>query len=70
MIARLITLSFIGSLGLLSVFFSCTGCAENPVPEASSIVKLSDEQLLDSVQYYTFQYFWDGAETNSGMAPE
>ncbi len=33
-------------------------------------VILSDEQLLDSIQYYTFQYFWDGAEPNSGMARE
>jgi len=31
---------------------------------------LSDEQLLDTVQYYTFQYFWDGAEPTSGMARE
>ena len=31
---------------------------------------ISDEQILDSVQYYTFQYFWDGAEPNSGMARE
>jgi hypothetical protein len=31
---------------------------------------LSDEQLLDTLQYYTFQYFWDGAEPNSGMARE
>jgi len=32
--------------------------------------KLSDEELLDLVQYHTFQYFWDGAEPNSGMARE
>ncbi len=70
MISKLKTLSFLASLGLLYVSFSCIGCAENPLPEASLIVKLSDEQLLDSVQYYTFQYFWDGAESNSGMAPE
>ena len=30
----------------------------------------TDEQLLDTVQYQTFQYFWDGAEPNSGMACE
>lgn len=28
------------------------------------------DQMLDSVQYYTFQYFWDGAEPTSGMARE
>ncbi len=70
MISKLKTLSFLASLGLLYICFSCTGCAENPVQEASLTVKLSDEQLLDSVQYYTFQYFWNGAEANSGMAPE
>jgi hypothetical protein len=31
---------------------------------------LTDEELLDTVQYYTFQYFWEGAEPNSGMARE
>lgn len=31
---------------------------------------LNDEQLLDTVQYQTFQYFWNGAEPNSGMARE
>lgn len=28
------------------------------------------DQLLDTVQYQTFRYFWDGAEPNSGMACE
>jgi hypothetical protein len=38
---------------------------------ATATVKpLSDEQLLDMVAYYTFRYFWNGAEPNSGMAPE
>ena len=31
---------------------------------------LSDEALLDTVQRATFQYFWKGAEPNSGLAPE
>lgn len=30
----------------------------------------SDEELLDSVQYQTFNYFWDGAEPVSGLARE
>ncbi|MEN2283234.1 glucoamylase family protein [Algoriphagus sp. SE2] len=33
-------------------------------------IRLSDNQLLDTVAFYTFQYFWNGAEPNSGMAPE
>ncbi len=34
--------------------------------------KLNAEESLifDTVQYRTFQYFWDGAEPNSGLAPE
>ncbi|MCG8582762.1 MAG: beta-glucosidase [Bacteroidales bacterium] len=32
--------------------------------------KWTDEQLMDTVQYQTFQYFWEGAEPNSGMARE
>lgn len=31
---------------------------------------LCDTDLLDTVQYYTFNYFWDGAEEMSGMARE
>lgn len=30
----------------------------------------SDEELLDMVQYYTFRYFWEGAEPTSGLARE
>lgn len=40
---------------------------DNPEPE---LVKVADEVLMDSVQKQTFSYFWDGAEPNSGMAPE
>ena len=32
--------------------------------------QLSDQALLDLVEKQTFNYFWDGAEPNSGMAPE
>ena len=32
--------------------------------------KMSEEELLDMVQHYTFRYFWHGAEPMSGMAPE
>lgn len=33
-------------------------------------VSFTDDQLLDLVQKQTFNYFWDGAESNSGMARE
>ncbi len=42
--------------------------SENPTEKSAEL--LSDEELLDSVQYRTFQYFWDGAEPNSGLARE
>ena len=32
--------------------------------------KISDDLLLNLVEYRTFRYFWDGAEPNSGMARE
>lgn len=50
---------------LLLIFLgSCSPTSKKPA------VVLSDEQLLDTVQYQTFQYFWDGAEPNSGLARE
>jgi hypothetical protein len=70
MINSLKSLKLLTLFCFVSFIFSSAGCAVNPIPEDSLRVKLSDEQLLDSVQYYTFQYFWDGAEPNSGMAPE
>ncbi|MGB2759646.1 MAG: glucoamylase family protein [Maribacter stanieri] len=33
-------------------------------------IKITDEQLLDSVQKQTFNYFWEGAEPTSGLARE
>ena len=36
----------------------------------SRIGKESEEGLLDSVQKQTFNYFWEGAEPNSGLARE
>ncbi|MCL6259065.1 beta-glucosidase [Aquiflexum sp. TKW24L] len=32
--------------------------------------EMNEEELLDMVQYYTFRYFYYGAEPNSAMAPE
>lgn len=32
--------------------------------------RLTTEALLDTVQHRTFLYFWEGAEPNSGLAPE
>ncbi|HWC62133.1 MAG TPA: glucoamylase family protein [Rhizomicrobium sp.] len=34
----------------------------------SSLLKLSDDRLLDQVQRQTFRFFWEGAERASGLA--
>lgn len=48
------------------LFFGCSGEKKgSPGPE-----EISDDSLLTLVQYRTFQYFWNGAEPNSGMARE
>jgi hypothetical protein len=51
--------------------FACSSSGKKKLSDSTSEKsRLSDEQLLDTVQYYTFQYFWDGAEPNSGLARE
>lgn len=54
-------------LFILMVLYACGSGSPKTQTEKS---QLSDEQLLDSIQYRTFQYFWDGAEPTSGMACE
>lgn len=57
-------------LFLISVILLSCQSAGNPIQDQDPRPVLSDEQLLDTVAYATFQYFWEGAESNSGMAPE
>lgn len=56
---------FIFFMALIPIFMGCMSDSKSKVASP-----LTDNQLLDSVQYYTFQYFWDGAEPNSGLARE
>jgi hypothetical protein len=52
---------------LILVFFSsCKGGKTENSPSG----RITDDSLLNLVEYRTFQYFWDGAEPNSGMARE
>jgi hypothetical protein len=39
-------------------------------PAKTEKAQLTDDQLLDTIEYCTFLYFWDGAEPRSGMARE
>ncbi len=39
-------------------------------PATGTTYEMTDEQLLDMVQRYTFRYFWDFAHPSSGMSRE
>ena len=55
----------------LALTIVVNSCASTQKPEAESEVpKATEDSLLDKVQYQTFQYFWEGAEPNSGLARE
>ncbi|WP_430409331.1 glucoamylase family protein [Kordia sp.] len=56
---------------LCLTFFNCKEHKkkDNEI-NGSNNVALEDEALLDKIQKQTFNYFWDGAEPNSGLAPE
>ncbi len=58
---------------ILAHAISCTSGDKNPVKDSENYSNheiISDDSLLTLVEYNTFQYFWDGAEPNSGMACE
>ncbi|WP_051315935.1 glucoamylase family protein [Algoriphagus vanfongensis] len=47
-----------------------TGGSQDLGTSPATTRDFSDEELINMVEYYTFRYFYQGAETNSGMAPE
>ncbi|WP_337965129.1 glucoamylase family protein [uncultured Flavobacterium sp.] len=63
-------------ISVLLLVFTFFGCGSNSDKskekegENAVVVKLTDEQLLATVQKQTFKYFWDYAEPNSGLARE
>lgn len=62
--------NFIPVLLLTLLIISCSSKSGKQKSAAGNTPLISDDSLLTLVQYRTFQYFWDGAEPNSGMAPE
>ena len=56
------------------IFFLCClslfACVNKPTENKTNDRKLSDDSLLTLIQKQTFQYFWEGAEPNSGLARE
>lgn len=61
-------------MAVASLVMGCNGQKtkkDKSVADNTSATKVyTDEELLDSVQYQTFNYFWDGAEPISGLARE
>lgn len=62
--------AYIFSFLFLLLFISCSSSNLQAPDTGTEKQVLSDDSLLTLVQERTFQYFWDGAEPNSGMARE
>src|SRR3546814_10522703 len=59
------------SIAGIGGFSACNSPSNERTPQEDETTdSLTNEQLLDSVQYRTFQYFWEGAEPTYGMARE
>ena len=55
------------------MLIGCNGHKTEKAEESTTsndTITYTDEELMDSVQYQTFEYFWDGAEPTSGLARE
>ena len=55
-------------LFVLFALFLFVAC--KPKEKPSPATSLTDDALMDTVQRRTFNYFWEGAEPNSGLARE
>ncbi|MDA0177771.1 MULTISPECIES: glucoamylase family protein [Mesoflavibacter] len=54
-----------------TLIISCKNNNQNKTTDTNNTTKtLSDNELLDTIQKQTFNYFWEGAEPNSGLARE
>ena len=66
------TLVMLVSLSIIFLY-SCNTSKKEEVKnksETKSKIELQDDQLLDTIQWQTINYFWDDAEPNSGLARE
>ena len=65
----------ITSIILTLLIMSCQDHKNPPQDQETATAEgnsaaVSNEALLDTVERQTFEYFWDGANENSGLAPE
>ena len=65
------------SLVLMAIVLMVEGCngrkTEDKEKKSDAILEnqtITDDELMDKVQKQTFEYFWEGAEPNSGLARE
>ncbi len=60
-------------MAIATLLVGCSGHStkkEQAKDLGNAWMELTDQQLLDTVQYQTFDYFWEGAEPVSGLARE
>ena len=61
-------------MAVASLILGCNGHKNKKDGESADknrdTIAYTDEALMDSVQYQTFNYFWNGAEPVSGLARE
>ncbi len=55
---------------VIALLIFCACSRKDKQQKSASNPGISNDSLLTLIQYHTFQYFWDGAEPHSGMAPE
>lgn len=65
-------MKIISTFTVLCLLMAICGCNDKKAGRSEKNVfsTLDDEALLDTIERLTFNYFWDGAEPNSGMARE
>tara|TARA_R110002050_G_scaffold300830_1_gene473847 strand:+ start:17000 stop:18388 length:1389 start_codon:yes stop_codon:yes gene_type:complete len=63
-------LKIVSFFSIVIILFSCNKKKELILKGETSLVSLIENQLLDTIQKQTFNYFWEGAEPNSGLARE
>ncbi len=66
---NLFTMRVIYLFTLLGVLFSCSN-PKKTTSQQTVFASNEEEAMFTEVQRATFQYFWDGAEPNSGLARE
>lgn len=55
---------------LILSFISCNTSSRQEAAENRDDIVLTTDSLIDLVQQQTFQYFWEGADSHSGLARE